>query len=33
MWKNDVEWGRPHMTIRGMRMAYWVTKARDTYTV
>ena len=30
MWKNDVQQGRPQMTIWGMSMAFWVTKARDT---
>ena len=32
MWKNIVEPGRAHMTIRRMRMAYWISKATNTHT-
>jgi len=31
MWKNIVERGRPHMTIGGMRIACWITKATNTH--
>jgi hypothetical protein len=27
MWKNVVQRGRPQMTIRRMRIAYWIPKA------
>jgi hypothetical protein len=30
VWKNNVELGRPQMTIWRMRFACWVTKATDT---
>ena len=30
MWKNVVEPDRPHITIRPMRFACWITKATDT---
>jgi len=30
MWKNVVEPGRPQMTICGLRVACWVTKATKT---
>jgi hypothetical protein len=29
MWKNIVEMDRPQMTIRRMRIAYWITKATN----
>jgi hypothetical protein len=32
MWKNIVERGSPHMTIRRMRIALWIPKATDTHT-
>ena len=32
MWKNDVERGRPHMTIWRMRIAWWIPKAINKYT-
>ena len=32
MWKNIVERGRPHTTIRRMRIACWVLKATDTHS-
>jgi len=32
MWKNNVEPYRPQMTIRGMRIACWITKAKHTHT-
>ena len=32
MWKNFVEPNRPQITIRGMRIACWVTKAKNTHT-
>ena len=32
MWKNDVEWGRPQMTVWRMRIACWTLKATDTRT-
>ena len=32
MWENIVEPDRPQMAIRGMRIAYWITKASDTRT-
>jgi len=31
-WKYLVELGRPRMTIRFMRIAYWIPKATDTYS-
>jgi hypothetical protein len=30
MWKNDVEWDKPQMTIWLIPMASWITKATDT---
>ena len=30
MWKNIVEADRPQMTIRRMRIACWITKAKNT---
>jgi len=30
VWKNFVEPSRPQMTIRRMRIAYWVRKATNT---
>jgi hypothetical protein len=30
MWKNIIHLDRPQMTIWGMRVAYWITKATDT---
>jgi hypothetical protein len=32
MWKNMVDPDRPHMTIRRMRFACWLTKAADTHS-
>ena len=32
MFKNIVEWGRPHMTIWRMRIACWIPKATNTHT-
>ena len=32
MWKNIVEWGRPHMTIWCMHIACWIPKATHTHT-
>ena len=32
MWKNIVERGSPHMTIRRMRIAYWISEARKTHS-
>jgi hypothetical protein len=32
MWKNNVEPGRPQMTIRRMRIACWITKATNTHS-
>jgi hypothetical protein len=29
LWKNIVESGRPQMTIRRMRIAYWIPKATN----
>ena len=31
MWKNTVEPGRPHMTIRHMCIACWIPKATNTH--
>ena len=31
MWKNAVERGRPHMTIRCTRIACWIPKATNTH--
>jgi len=31
--QNLVEWGRPQMTIRALRIACCITKAIDTFTV
>ena len=31
MWKNTVERGRPQMTIRRMRIAYWIPKATNIH--
>ena len=30
MWKNTVDPGRPQMTVRLLRIACWVTKAKNT---
>ena len=30
MWKNNVEPGRPQLTIWRMRIAYWIAKATNT---
>jgi hypothetical protein len=30
MWKNVVQRGRPHLTIRRMRIACWIPKAANT---
>jgi hypothetical protein len=32
IWENIVEWGRPHMTIRRMRIACWIPKATNTHS-
>jgi hypothetical protein len=32
MWKNKAEPDRPQMTIRRMRVAYWITKATDSHS-
>jgi len=32
MWKNVVERGRPHMTVRRMRIACCLPKATNTHT-
>jgi hypothetical protein len=32
MWKNIIEWFRPQMAIRRMRIACWVPKATDTHS-
>jgi hypothetical protein len=32
MWKNIVEWGRPQMTLRRMRIACCIPEATDTHT-
>jgi hypothetical protein len=32
-WKNFVQQGRPQMTIWRMRIACWIPKATDTYTL
>ena len=32
IWKNNVERGRPQMTVWRMRIAYWITKAVHRYT-
>jgi hypothetical protein len=31
MWKTMVEPDRPQMTIRPMRIAYWISKVTDTH--
>jgi len=31
-WKNIVERGRPQMAVRGMRIAFWISKATNTHT-
>jgi hypothetical protein len=33
MWKNIVQRGRPQMTIRRTRTAYWIPKATNAHTV
>jgi hypothetical protein len=33
MWKNTVEPGRPQLTIRCMRIAYWMPKATNTLSI
>jgi hypothetical protein len=30
MWKNIVEPARPQMTVRRIRIAWWIPKATDT---
>jgi hypothetical protein len=30
--KNIVDWGRPQITIWGMRILFWITKATNTHT-
>ena len=32
MWKNNVELGRPQMTVRCMRIAFWILKATNTHS-
>jgi hypothetical protein len=32
MWKNEVERGRPQMTLWRMRTACWIPKATNTHT-
>ena len=32
MWKNIVDPDRLHMTIRRMRIAYWITKVTNTHS-
>jgi hypothetical protein len=32
MWKNDVQWSRPRMTIWRMRIACWIPKATNKHT-
>jgi len=32
MWKDVLQSYRPQMTIRHMRIAYWITKATHTHT-
>jgi hypothetical protein len=32
MWKKTVGWGRPHITIWCMRIAYWIPNATNTHT-
>jgi len=32
MWKNIVERGRPQQTIWRMRIACWITKAKNTHS-
>jgi len=32
MWKNIVEWGRPHMTIWCMCIACWIPEATNTHS-
>jgi hypothetical protein len=32
MWKNTVERGRPHVTIWGMSITCWITKATNTHS-
>jgi len=32
MWKNIVEWDRPQMTMRRMRIACWIPKTRNTHS-
>jgi hypothetical protein len=32
MWKNNVEPGRPQMTIWRMRIACWITKGTNTHS-
>jgi hypothetical protein len=29
-WKNVTEWHRPQMTVRHLRIAYWISKAINT---
>jgi len=31
MWKDTVDPGRPQVTIWRMRIAFWITKARNTH--
>ena len=32
MWENILQPGRPQLTIRRMRIAYWITKATNTHS-
>jgi len=32
MWKNVIEPGRKQMTVWRMRIACWITKAKDTHS-
>jgi len=29
MWENYIEWDSPQVTTRSMRIACWITEARD----
>jgi hypothetical protein len=31
MWKNIVEWGRPHVTVWRVHIACWIPKATNTH--
>jgi hypothetical protein len=32
MWKNVIQPGRPQVTLRDMRIAYWITNATNTHS-